>query len=185
MSDLILRAGDKFDISGDGRTIEGIAFPWDVPASVQDPGITFRYQESFDRRSVTNTLRTRGDVRPMFVRHAYVRGSFGEVKFRPSAEGLIYTARAFADSQLAAEVLADGLGEHGRYPAVSVGFYPITPKGRPGPGQLVHRTEIRLEELSVAEVGQHPGAKVLAVRAEDGTPRLEALRRRLATLPNW
>ena len=45
--------------------------------------------------------------------------------------------------------------------------------------------EIRLEELSVAEVGQHPGAKVLAVRAEDGTPRLDALRRRLATLPNW
>lgn len=180
---LIIRAATTFDVAGDGRTIEGIAVPWDTPALVTDPGLPHRYWESYDRRSVTNSLKVRGPIRPLFVRHAHLRGSLGEVVFKPAAEGLMFTARAFVDSTFADEILAEGVGPHGRYPAVSIGHYPVQPRHhRPGPNERVHRTEIRLEELSLAEVGQHPAAKVLAVRAE-GTPNLDAVRRRLALLP--
>lgn len=180
---LTVRAADLFEVAGDGRTIEGIAVRWDVESLVTDDGVT-RYYESYDRRSVTNSLRQRGPVRPLFLRHAHLRGSLGEVKFAPSAEGLMFTARAFAESSLAEEVLADGVGPHGRYPSVSIGHYTVRPRAtRHRAGEHVHRLEIALEELSLAEQGQHSTAKVLAVRA--GTPQLDALRRRLATLPKY
>lgn len=182
-SPLTIRSADTFDVSGDGRTIEGIAVRWDVEALVTDDGKT-RYYESYDRRSVANSLKQRGPIRPLFLRHAHLRGSLGETRFAVSAEGLMFTARAFAESSLADEVLADGVGPHGRYPAVSIGHYPLRPRPtRHRAGEHVHRLEVALEELSLAEVGQHSTAKVLAVRA--GTPQLDALRRRLATLPNW
>lgn len=186
LTDLILRSTDQFEVAGDGRTIEGIAVAWDTEALVSDDGGRTRYHESYDRRAFTHTLRARGPVRPLFVRHAHLRGSIGEVTFAEADAGLMFTARAFPGSSYADEVLAEGVGAQGKYPAVSIGHYPVKPgpRIRPAAGAHVHRTEVRLEELSLAEVGQHHTAKVLAVRSSD-TPRLDAIRRRLVLLPKW
>lgn len=180
---LLHRATDAFDLSGDGRTLEGIAVPWDTEARViDDDGVP--YFESFDRRCTEASLRVRGGDRPVFVRHEYLRGSFGEVVFDVAAEGLMFRARA-ADTRFAAGLLPD-VGPHGKYSAVSIGFRPIRPGAKPRPkaGAHVHRLEIALEELSLAQAheAQHPGAKVLAVRATDLTPARDDLRRRLAGL---
>lgn len=181
MNEILHRSTDTFDLSGDGRTIEGLAVPWEVFSPVVDLDGS-RYFEAFIRSSVTATLKVRGPVRPVFVRHEYLKGSFGEVEFIPSAEGLMFRARA-ADTRFAAETLPE-VGPHGALSAVSIGFRAIRPRAipKPAPGSRVLRTEIALEELSLAEVGQHRDAKVLAVRAVDA-PRRADLTRRLRALP--
>ena len=172
-TNLLLRSAD-FDVAGDGRTIEGLAFPWDRPSLVTDDGVT-RYLEEFHRNATDQTLKMKA-LRPLFVRHEYIRGSVGETTFTKSAEGLVFRARA-TDSTFAESTLERV--RTGELPSVSVGFRAIkSVKRSDARGPVTVRAEIAIEELSLAEQGQHVEAKVLAVRAEEGTPRLDALRRR-------
>ena len=172
---MILVRSTDIEMSGDGRTIEGLAFRWDTPSHVTDNG-TDRYWEEFSRRSVTKTLSDRPS-RPLFVAHEYVNGSVGEVTFRDSSEGLVYVSRT-DDNSHAREALKrvnDGVLR-----SVSVGFAPLKNLTRSDAirGLVTVRDEIRLAELSLCEKGQHEGAAVLSVRSAAGTPRLDALRRK-------
>lgn len=180
---ILFRSADV-DVSADGRNVEGRAFRWDHPSLVSDDGKT-RYRESFGRGSVARTLSQRSH-HPLFVRHAHLAGSVGETTFSPSAEGLMFRARLY-DGELpsaALERVSDP--QHPEHlGAVSIGFRPIvTRTKRDAQGEIVERAEIAIEELSLATVdqAQHEGALVLSVRSEQGTPRLDALRRRRAVL---
>lgn len=179
MTELLLRTAADVELSGDGRTVEGMAFIFDRPSLVTDDGRT-RYREAFTRGSVGRTLSQRTTPRPLFVAHRHIEGSVGETTFEPSGEGLVFRARLH-DGSLA-EIARDRLSR-GELPAVSIGFRPLASRTRADAlGDITERTEISLDELSLCETGQHEGARVLAVRAVAGTPRLDALRRRRALL---
>lgn len=176
---ILFRTADV-DVSSDGRNVEGLAFRWNHPSLVSDDGKT-RYREQFARGSVARTLSQRTH-HPLFVRHEHLAGSVGESTFSPSDEGLMFRARIYDGElpQAALERVSDP--KHPEHlGAVSIGFRSIADrKRRDAHGEITERTEIALEELSLAAVGQgqHEGALVLSVRSEPGTPRLDALRRR-------
>lgn len=182
---ILTRATSEFDVTGDGRTLEGIAFHWDLASLVVDDDHPAPYLEEFDPKAADQTLRMRA-IRPLFVMHEHVKGSAGETTFDRSAEGLVFRARA-TDSTFARMTL-DRVNA-GELPEVSVAFRPIRHAKRPTPkGIVTRRLEIAIAELSLAEpgTGLHQGARVLAVRSAPAgasdTPRLDALRRRRALM---
>jgi HK97 family phage prohead protease len=179
MKELLFRSAE-FEVSGDGRNLEGIAAKYDTPAKVTDNG-TDRYWEEFDPRAARTTIRMRAR-RPLFVEHEHLRGSVGETTFEhsDSEAALIFRAR-LSDTKYAETTLARI--NDGELPAVSLGYRSLKHLTRSDPrGPVVRRTEIAIEEMSLARVAQHDGTLILSVRSE-GTPRLDDLRRRRLLLP--
>lgn len=178
---ILTRSTTDFDVAGDGRNLEGIAFHWDLPSLVQDDDHPAPYLEEFDPKAANQTLRMRA-LWPLFVEHQHLKGSAGEVLFERSAEGLMFRART-SDSRYAQLTLERV--KAGELPEVSIGFRPVRQLRRSAPqGVITRRTEIAIAEMSLAREGQHQGAKVLAIRsaATEGTPRLDALRRQRSLL---
>lgn len=172
----------------EGRTLEGIAYRFEHPSRVVDPGKP-AYMEAFARGSATKSIREKGRF-PVDYYHGLMSGTpgarsrwsgevFGSVMFANGSDGLEFTATISrtrgGDEML--ELLGDGaLGD------VSIAAYPVKTSTRSG---VVWRDEIALAALSLAPVGtgQHDGAKVLAMRADgDTAPLLADLRRRRALL---
>lgn len=154
----------SIDITADGRTLEGLAFRWDHPSLVADPGAR-PYLEEFARGSTDKTLRERG-VFPLLKYHRADRDPVGVVQFRPATEGLMFTAPLSSTTE-ASETLE--LVNDGALRSVSVRFTPIKQRRRASAdGIVTTRTEVRLRELSLAPTGfgLHEGAMVTAVRAD-------------------
>jgi len=181
MTDFLLFRSADFEVEGDGRTLTGIAAKYDHPSKVTDDGVV-RYLEEFDPQSAMRSLRMRAE-RPLFVRHEHLKGSVGETTFEHSAsEGALLFRARMSDTKYASRTL--GRVNDGELPAVSLGFRSLRHLTRSDPrGPVTRRTEIAVEELSLAEVAQHEGTLVLSVRSESATPRLDALRKRRLLLP--
>lgn len=170
----------SFDIGTEGRTLTGLAFKWDTPAKVKDPGVP-PYYEEFARGSTDKTMQEHPLV-PVLRNHRLTEDPVGVATFHRSAEGLVFTAplSRTRDADETLELVNDGAMR-----SVSVRFASFKDRMRMAPeGRITTRVEIGLRELSVVTTGfgQHPGAEVLAVRSEDGTPRLDAVRQRLILL---
>lgn len=149
-----------------GRTLSGIAMPWDRPTRVRDL-VGPAYMEAFAPQSTDVSIRQHASF-PMFVRHDYGQDPIGVVTFHRSAEALMYEAplskTVRADEQL--ELVNDGAMR-----SVSVGFKPLQAiRGRMINGATVdqYRTEVALRELSLAPTGfgQYAEAGVTAVRSD-------------------
>jgi HK97 family phage prohead protease len=183
------------DVIAEGRTLVGLAVPWNKPAKVSDGGPL--YNEAFSPPSFTRSLelqkRNGSKPFPFFSNHAWRHGGdpIGTVSFQQSKEGLLYEAPISrtreADDQLT-------LVRDGAKTAVSLGFRPIRHEIVKMNGQqVILRTEAALRELSLAATGfgLHPDAKVLAVRDEEDASdededdaamqRTEELRRQIRT----
>lgn len=182
MSNFLYRA--SIELNTEGRTLIGLAVPWDKPTRVQDKTGP-AYLEEFARTSADVTIAQHPHF-PVFVRHDYMTDPIGVVTFSRSDEGLMFEApiskTARGDEMLT--LVADGAMR-----SVSVGFRPLHQKQRMAPeGRVTTRTEVALRELSLAPsgFGQYPEALVDAVRTEEdeqeGTPALDALRRRKSLL---
>lgn len=162
----LFRATTELEVKG--RTLEGLAIPWDTWAVVQDlrgPS----YPEAHARSNFDEALRRDPGPRPLYSTHEYAfdptAEPIGVVQFERASAALMF--RAFlsktrkADEQR--ELIVDGAKR-----AVSVGFRPLKskPVQRPeGMGKL--RVESMLRELSVAPTGfgQYPAAQIMAMRA--------------------
>ena len=188
MSATLYRATEA-DISTDGRTLEGRAVYLDRTSRVVDPG-GMPYRESFARNAFKKSIQERAGRRfPLMMFHPLAPGArtspvpLGAVDFVVGQESLDFQARV---SETVAGTEALALLADGAIGDVSIGFRPIKAKRlRDADGDYVMRTEVGLIELSLAPVGlaQHEGAQVLAVRSQaNGTPRLDALRRRRGLL---
>lgn len=180
------------ELRSEGRTLEGLAIPFDVPALVQDPG-TAPYWEAHSPNGFTRSLDNhRGTPFPVFANHGWKRNEMpiGAVTFTLSKEGLMYSAPLLrtraADEAL--EMVDAGVARD-----VSLGFEVRKSRttsvgGRSG---VRYRTESALYELSLAPTGfgQYPQAKVDVVRSLEGddeeeeTPRLDAVSKLLAEWP--
>ena len=152
------------ELSREGRTLVGLAVPWEKPALVVDPG-SRPYLEEFKRSSTDRTLAQHPDDFPVFVNHRRNEDPIGVVAFQRSDEGLIYEAPISKTSR-GDEYLT--LVEDGAMRSVSIGFRPISQMKRMSPeGAVTSRTEVALRELSIAPsgFGQYPDARVDSVRA--------------------
>lgn len=170
---------------GDGRTVEGVAYRYDSPSMVRDPG-SAPYLEEFSRIAHDKTVRQRPSV-PLLVLHdERTRLPVGVATFSDGGDHLRFSAR-ISETRDGDEALA--LIGDGALRSVSVRFRSLGSRFRQAvQGRVTTRTEIALRELSLVPTGfgAHPGAEVLAVRHQlDDTPRLDALRkrRRLLVMP--
>lgn len=167
----------SFDIGTEGRTLVGIAFRWDHPSVVRDPG-TAAYLEEFARACADKTISER-PVFPLLKRHDLSIDPIGVSRFRAGTEGLMFEAplSKTPDADATLELINDGAMR-----SVSVRFAALKSGRRSSlDGPVTVRQEIKLRELSVCPTGfgQHDGAEVLAVRSE---LRMSAAQRRLLLL---
>lgn len=168
MSETLYRSLDIGEATG--RTLSGLAMPWDVPTRVRDltgPA----YMEAFSPSSCDVTIRQHPSF-PVFKMHNWRTGGtpLGVVTFSRSAEGAMFDAN-LSNTREADETLE--LVNDMAMRSVSVGFKPLQAVRRVLGRSTVdqYRTEVALRELSLCPTGfgQYAEAGVSAVRSDDGT----------------
>lgn len=150
-----------------GRTLSGLAMPWDTVAMVRDllgGRVGPRYPEAFAPAS-TDKTRSGHHNFPVFVGHNPASEPIGVVNFNRSHEGLMF------DAPLSKTPRADTfleLANDGAMRSVSIQFVPMrhlsrTLAGVPG---VTYRTEVGLRHLALAPTGygQYEDAQVLTIR---------------------
>lgn len=154
-SDLEIRGGD-------GRTIVGLACPFDTPTVISGPGGS--YTELFKPGAFTRTLAERGAARiKVFASHASGAFPLGRADvLREDANGLYCELRV---SQTAAGDEALTLIRDGALDSLSIGFSPVR-ESRGDASGLIERTEVRLHEISVVAYPAYESARILAVRSD-------------------
>lgn len=178
----------SFDIHAEGRTLEGLAFRWEHPSKVRDPGSPL-YLEEFVRGSVDHHIK-RTPLVPLLKRHEINKDPIGVASFVPSAEGLMFAA-PLSKTRAADETLE--LVNDGAERSVSLRFRSLRNGHRRSiEGPVTQRLEIAIKELSVVPTGfgQHDGAEIHNVRALDDEDleevaqrwTAETIRRRLTVL---
>lgn len=157
------------EISHEGRTLVGVALPLEEVARVSDFGGP-SYLEKHHRSSFDVTLQQNPEPRPFFMNHGHVYGDspIGVAHFvrSDSEKSLLYRAYV-ARTQAGDEALE--LTKAGATTSNSVGYQPLqTRRERSAQGLVRVRMENKLTELSLAPtgMGQFPGSKVLAIRAD-------------------
>jgi HK97 family phage prohead protease len=164
MSSVITRVAQLADLElrGDGRTVVGVAVPFDSPTVVHEYGQ--RYRETFRHGAFTRTLAERGPQRvKLLALHQADRLPLGRLTAaREDAAGLVIEGRV---SQTAAgdEVLE--LVRDGALDAFSVGFRPVRDRWSPS-RDAVERLEVALLEVSLVPFPAYADAVVTAVRQE-------------------
>lgn len=162
MSGSLYRASQPdLEVRSDGRTVHGVAVPWDTPARVND-GFG-PYTETFRRGSFERTIRERGHKVKALANHDRRSLPLGRAHVvREDAAGL-YTELRVSKTRAGDEALE--LVRDGALDAFSVGFLPV--KQVDGPDGLVERTEVRLNEVSLVAFPAYDGAAIAGVRGED------------------
>lgn len=153
---------------GDGRTVHGIAVPWNSPSRVADPG-TGVYEEVFLRGSFEHTIRSGGAKVKFLVNHNKLAAPIGVATLlREDAIGLYTELRVSQtrEGDDALELIRDGALD-----SFSVGFKPIRPDWPMTAqlakrGQTVERREVALREISAVSFPSYTGAAILGVRTD-------------------
>lgn len=164
-------AGD-LSIRSDGRTIAGLCAPFDTPAKVSDDGRR-SYVEVFQRGAFAKTIAGGGTVKLLVSHNSRALPIGRATSLREDARGLVGEFRVSKTTagDEALELIKDGAVD-----AFSVGFSPVSHANRDG---AVHRTEVRLREVSVVSFPAYETALIEAVRSADH-PSLSLARQRLA-----
>jgi len=143
---------------GDGRTVFGVAVPFDRAATVDDG--TGPYRELFRKGAFTRTIRERGAKVKLLANHDRKSWPVGRaVSLTEDAAGLVGEFRVSATRQgdEALELIRDGALD-----AFSVGFAPI--RDRRAVDGTVERLEVRLSEVSLVAFPAYEGAQIAGVR---------------------
>jgi uncharacterized protein len=161
----------------DGRTIVGIAVPFDEPAKVRDDG-GFPYTEVFRRGAFAKTIRERGPAGvKTFAKHQRSSLPIGRASLlREDAAGL-YSELAVSKTTAGDEVLE--LVRDGALDGLSIGFVGI--KERQSRDAL-ERLEVALHEISVVDAASYASAVIAGVRSAEPRISAEAASRRLDLL---
>ena len=153
---------------GDGRTLYGLAVPFDVELDVSDWWDD--YTEVFRKGSFAKTIRDRKHSVPLLVSHEHRGLPIGAATELTEHDDGLHAAFHLAATPRADEVLelvkADAIA------GLSIGFEPIThrvttgdKRTPPSPRDLHERTEVGLREVSVCNFPAYPDAGVAGVRA--------------------
>jgi len=163
-------AGD-LEVRSDGRTVVGIAVPWDQPTRVSDGGRP--YTEAFARGAFARTIAERGSKVKFLAQHNRQALPIGRATLlREDAAGLYGEFRVSATTA-GDEVLE--LVRDGALDGLSVGFAPVKQHQQ---RDVTVRTEVRLDEVSAVSSPAYEGARIAAVR-EAAPETILIARRRL------
>lgn len=160
----------------EGRTLSGVALPFDRPTDVQDlvrgrPGP--KYKEAFAPTSANRSLSHNMSF-PSFVGHDHTTQPIGVVHFSVSdLERALMFDLGLSKTRLSDECLE--LANDGAMNSVSIGFRPLADqRNRMVGNELVecYRTEVALRHLALAPTGygQYEEAQVLSIREEGVDP---------------
>ncbi len=168
------------EVRGDGRTVVGIAVPFDAPTSIRDASGT--YTERFRRGAFARTIADRGSRVKFLAQHDRRSLPLGRAHMlREDAAGLYAEFRVSQtrDGDDALELIRDGALD-----AFSIGFRPIRDRWTADRSE-VERLEVRLDEVSAVSFPAYESALIAGVRsglptipAEVAHRRLELLRRK-------
>jgi uncharacterized protein len=150
---LVRHAGGKVlngrDFGEDGRTLGGLACPFDVIATVDDgAGL---YDEVFRQGAFARSIRVRSRI-PVLVAHDRRSVPVGMTTMLEERQGGLMAVLQLGRSAQADDIL-DMIGR-GWSPGLSVSFSPVADRRTParqraGGRDLVERLEVDLRELSV------------------------------------
>jgi Escherichia/Staphylococcus phage prohead protease len=176
MSERLIRAHPAdLEIRGDGRTVTGIAAPFDAVAEVSDGG--GRYSERFVRGAFSRTIAERGMVK-VLAQHNRESLPIGRSSLlREDSQGL-YAELRVSKTSLGDEVLE--LVRDGALDSLSIGFQPV--RERSSADGVVERLEVRLREISIVPFPAYEAALIGGVRSDDPTLTRAAALRRLRLL---
>lgn len=169
MADILRRAWTPhldLEIRGDGRTVYGLAVPFDSPTTIRDRSGT--YDEVFRMGAFADTIRERGDRVKFLANHDRQTLPLGKaIMLREDPAGLIgeFRVSATPHGDAALELIRDGVLD-----ALSIGFAPLQSIGREGRDPVVERTEVKLMEVSAVAFPAYENAVIAGVRSEDLEP---------------
>ena len=159
--------------SDDGRTVVGVAVPFNSPTDVGG------YTESFSRGAFSRTIAERGPGRvKVLAQHASGANPIGRATvLREDPQGL-YAELRISKTQAGDEALE--LIRDGALDGLSIGFAPVRESQDPKTG-VIHRTEVRLHEISIVTFPAYDTARVAHVRnIASPLSELDLARRRAA-----
>lgn len=170
-------AGDlEVRSTGDGRTLAGLAVPYDSPATLNEG-----FSEVIHRGAFARTIAERGPNRvKLLVQHDSTSNPIGRATLlREDTRGL-YAEFKVSKTPRGDEALE--LVRDGTLDSFSVGFIPVREEVTGERGAFVrHHYEAKLLEVSVVSWPAYDGAQITAVRSAS-TPRLAVARARLQLL---
>lgn len=152
-ADIEVRAG------GDGRTVHGIAVPYNAPTPISEWGLT--YNEEFQRGSFARTIAERGSKVKFLEQHDPLKPLGRATVLREDSSGL-YAEFQVSKTQRGDEALE--LIRDGALDSFSIGFLPVTDEKRDG-GKRIIRREVKLREVSIVTFPAYEGAVVQGVRS--------------------
>jgi uncharacterized protein len=167
------------DQGGDGRTLVGLAVPYDEELEVSD--FWDEYTEVFRKGAFAKTITDRAQPVPLLVAHEHRTLPIGAATTLAETD-----AGLEAQFHLSATARADEVLELVRDRAISglsIGFQPVQQRVTKGSARdpaahrdLVERTEVNLREVSICNFPAFAGAGVTGVRTDRGShPSLGAL----------
>lgn len=149
------------DVRGsDGRTVYGLAVPFDREATVRDNGGP-SYREVFRKGAFRQTIKVGAERVKLLKNHNRAADPLGRaLTLREDPAGLVgeFYISDTRDGNDTLQLIRDGALD-----AFSIGFTPD--KHRQTKDGLVERLEVRLSEVSVVPWGAYDGALVAGVRA--------------------
>lgn len=165
------------EVRGDGRTVVGIAVPFDAPTPIRD--VSGSYTETFRRGAFARTIRERGDKVKFLAQHDRRSLPLGRARvLREDTAGLYAEFRVSATTagDDALELIRDGALD-----ALSIGFRPVRDRWSADRSE-VERLEVRLDEVSAVSFPAYESALIAGVRSGLPTIPAEVARRRLELL---
>jgi HK97 family phage prohead protease len=165
------------EVRGDGRTVVGLAVPYDVPTEIHEAGGT--YTETFARGAFARTIAERGDRVKFLAQHDRRSLPLGRATLlREDAAGLFgeFRVSKTAAGDEALELIRDGALD-----ALSIGFAPVRDVWSRDRGSVT-RAEVKLHEVSAVSFPAYAGALIAGVRSVPVPLSVELARRRLQLL---
>lgn len=166
------RSVELAEISRDGRNIEMLCAPFDVPAVVTDRGNPMPYQEEFARGAFDGALKAPNRVLLEFEHWTPgLSGVIGHGAHLDARDDALYgrfRVLKGPDGDKALELVDEFVAR-----AASVFFAPIR-HVRTGSG-VVRRLKVHLDRVALCREGAYPQAQVLAVRTAPVLPPEELI----------
>jgi uncharacterized protein len=176
MADWLTRTTEAdLELRGDGRTVVGIAMPFDVEAEITDA--VGHYTEVFRRGAFARTIKERGPKAVKFyAQHQHQLLPLGRASvLREDANGLYAELRASKTAQ-ADEVLE--LIRDGAVDALSIGFRSDKGTDKWNASRThVERLSVRLHEISAVAFPAFADAVISGIRSATYDPSSDPERR--------